>query len=388
MPTSTRRRASSVSNTDSSNADEQDGHSAKVRLVPQKSWSMLQELKSLEDAHKTAIVNKEKEIAEKDKKLAEMDLELDELMNCETDRIQSLEEEREQLLRDHLAAELREAGLARRIRNLEAQVASLQDNSQNMPLRRNRTIGTASHSSMRLLRLHLANAIQAVTKSAQMNAQATSKSTQTEVDQLAITASKSTQTETFKSSQTKVHQLVMTVSKSAQTEVQLFDGESTTELSNAPISGMLATTTFESTQTELHPLAVATSKSTQTEVQLAAATFESARTELHPLAAATSKSTQTELQVFNGENSFAHVPPAAGKLGSEQPEHAVDYINGHRWIGKNLKFQVVWKGNDATWESFARIQDCVALDAYLKHHGLENTANLSKKKYCINERIA
>lgn len=53
-----------------------------MRLDLQKSLSIRQEWESLEDAHKTAIVNIERVIAEKDKKLAEMDLELDELMVC------------------------------------------------------------------------------------------------------------------------------------------------------------------------------------------------------------------------------------------------------------------------------------------------------------------
>lgn len=91
------------------------------------------------------------------------------------------------------------------------------------------------------------------------------------------------------------------------------------------------------------------------------------------------------------ENLFAHALPIAGELSSRQPEyepeHVVDYINGHRWIGKNLQFQVAWKEDDVSWESLACIQDCVALDVYLQHHKLKHAIGLSKKRYYIDENL-
>lgn len=146
-----------------------------MRADLQKSWSIQQEWKSLEDAHKTAIVNIERVIAKKDKKIAEMDLELDELMvcsisfwhfriqrsiqNCESDRTQLLEEERQQLLRDYQAAELREAVLTRRVRDLEAQVASLIVNDQKTSLKRNHTVGALAVSKVSCSPLVLAKGL-------------------------------------------------------------------------------------------------------------------------------------------------------------------------------------------------------------------------------------
>lgn len=65
-------------------------------------------------------------------------------------------------------------------------------------------------------------------------------------------------------------------------------------------------------------------------------------------------------------------------------ETVIRKINGHRWYGKALKFEVIWEDDDITWEALANVNNCSALDIYLQHHALSDPLKLSKKVYHIN----
>lgn len=64
-------------------------------------------------------------------------------------------------------------------------------------------------------------------------------------------------------------------------------------------------------------------------------------------------------------------------------ETTIRRIKGHRWNGKSLSFEVEWQDDDITWAPFSTFNECIALDNYLRHHGLTEAMALSKKRYSI-----
>ena len=82
------------------------------------------------------------------------------------------------------------------------------------------------------------------------------------------------------------------------------------------------------------------------------------------------------------------VPQAPGTTVEEnEPETVITTISGHTWSGKKGKkgrtvsFRVEWEDNTVTWEPLRKIDDCIALDVYLRHHGLTDPLKLSKNAY-------
>ncbi|GJE91950.1 chromo domain-containing protein [Phanerochaete sordida] len=56
----------------------------------------------------------------------------------------------------------------------------------------------------------------------------------------------------------------------------------------------------------------------------------------------------------------------------EDKEWLVEEINGHRWIGKKIEFQVKWNYGDTTWEPYDSCKDLEALDNYLDQIGVKH----------------
>jgi hypothetical protein len=57
----------------------------------------------------------------------------------------------------------------------------------------------------------------------------------------------------------------------------------------------------------------------------------------------------------------------------------VDKIKGHRWCGKNLKFEVRWLQRDTTWEPLESVDEVEALDRYLALIGVREPRELLRK---------
>lgn len=70
-----------------------------------------------------------------------------------------------------------------------------------------------------------------------------------------------------------------------------------------------------------------------------------------------------------------------------EPETVITNISGHTWGGKgrkkSLSFRVEWEDNTITWEPLSKIDDCISLDVYLRHHGLTDPLKLSKSPYLM-----
>ncbi|KAJ3898162.1 hypothetical protein F5879DRAFT_995083 [Lentinula edodes] len=100
-----KRSASTIANQASSNE-----RYMKVRLIAQPS----REARELQ-----------RQLLDKDRLLKELDDELDELMNCDSDQLQILEDERKQLFQQKTVAEIKSERLQRRVDELEAELHRL-----------------------------------------------------------------------------------------------------------------------------------------------------------------------------------------------------------------------------------------------------------------------
>ena len=63
----------------------------------------------------------------------------------------------------------------------------------------------------------------------------------------------------------------------------------------------------------------------------------------------------------------------------DDTEWYVDDINGHRWNGRRVEFEVRWNLGDTTWESLATCNQLVALDKYLALMGVDHWRKLPRK---------
>ena len=62
-------------------------------------------------------------------------------------------------------------------------------------------------------------------------------------------------------------------------------------------------------------------------------------------------------------------------------------INGHHWIGTNLRFMVKWADGDVTWERLQDVNDCAAMDDYLSVLDVSDPLLLSKRRYFIDSNL-
>jgi hypothetical protein len=63
----------------------------------------------------------------------------------------------------------------------------------------------------------------------------------------------------------------------------------------------------------------------------------------------------------------------------ENDEWLVDSINGHRWNGDRIEFEVRWNLGDTTWEPFDHVKELEALDDYLEVQGVKSWKRLPRK---------
>ncbi|KAF5344477.1 hypothetical protein D9758_014144 [Tetrapyrgos nigripes] len=48
----------------------------------------------------------------------------------------------------------------------------------------------------------------------------------------------------------------------------------------------------------------------------------------------------------------------------------------HQWSWSELMFEVAWEDGDVTWQDLTSVDDCLALDEYLKKQGVEKPSDL------------
>jgi hypothetical protein len=66
-------------------------------------------------------------------------------------------------------------------------------------------------------------------------------------------------------------------------------------------------------------------------------------------------------------------------FGEPDEETGVEAIDGHQWKARTLRFHVKWIDGTDTWERLSVVNDCVALDEYLKLQGVQEPSELSKR---------
>jgi hypothetical protein len=64
----------------------------------------------------------------------------------------------------------------------------------------------------------------------------------------------------------------------------------------------------------------------------------------------------------------------------EDTEWWVDEIMAHRWTGRRIEFNVRWSLGDSTWEPLSACNELMALDDYLRLHGVKEWDELPRKQ--------
>ena len=80
--------------------------------------------------------------------------------------------------------------------------------------------------------------------------------------------------------------------------------------------------------------------------------------------------------------------PGPYDFGVPDEETGVKEINNHRWSRNKIEFHVEWDDGDDTWESYATVKECIALDEYLALQGVQLVADLPKAESALRARRA
>ena len=81
---------------------------------------------------------------------------------------------------------------------------------------------------------------------------------------------------------------------------------------------------------------------------------------------------------LNNDTLFSnrHTPEAYNFGAPNDTEWYVEEITAHRWVGRNIQFEVKWSLGDTTWEPLANCNDLAALDSYLSLMGVSDWRDL------------
>jgi hypothetical protein len=73
-----------------------------------------------------------------------------------------------------------------------------------------------------------------------------------------------------------------------------------------------------------------------------------------------------------------HTPEAYDFGAPDDTEWYVEEITAHRWVGRNVQFEVKWSLGDTTWEPLANCNELAALDLYLLLMGISDWRSLQR----------
>ena len=74
-----------------------------------------------------------------------------------------------------------------------------------------------------------------------------------------------------------------------------------------------------------------------------------------------------------------HTPEAYDFSAPDDTEWYVEEITAHRWVGRNIQFEVKWRLGDTTWEPLANCNELAALDSYLLLMGISDWRDLQRR---------
>ena len=102
-----------------------------------------------------------------------------------------------------------------------------------------------------------------------------------------------------------------------------------------------------------------------------------------------------EVDVRDSDNDLEKGSEKSGKAGETESEGdddaagetVVEMINGHHWIGSNLRFMVKWADGDVTWEKLHDMNDCAAMDDYLSVLDVLDPLLLPRRRYFIDSDL-